>query len=334
MKPLVSIITPCYNGEQYIDAYFQSILAQTYTRLELIFVNDGSTDKTEEVALSYREQLEQKGIIFKYICKENGGQASAMNTGFPHMTGEYFIWPDSDDVLHPESIEKRVRFLEENPQLNWVRSDAEIVEYDTQKSLGFFAYPRDKQTKDIYLDLIVDCTYCCCGCYMVRTQTYRKIYPDLHIYAGGQGQNWQIMIPFAANNPCGYIDEPLYTYYVRNNSHSHAQNTLDMKLKRYEGLEEILYQCIQIAPRTDRDYKKVIEEKAVRTRLQLYVEYNDQAKAKKYYRQLKRMRACTMDDKRLYLQKYHPMQFYFAKVWNLCGRAANKLLRMIGVRGK
>lgn len=61
MKPLVSIITPCYNGEQYIDAYFQSILAQTYTRLELIFVNDGSTDKTEEVALSYREQLEQKG---------------------------------------------------------------------------------------------------------------------------------------------------------------------------------------------------------------------------------------------------------------------------------
>lgn len=54
---LVSIITPCYNGEKYLDNYFQSILAQTYRPLELIFINDGSTDQTEEIALSYRTKL-------------------------------------------------------------------------------------------------------------------------------------------------------------------------------------------------------------------------------------------------------------------------------------
>ena len=51
-KPLVSIITPCYNGEAFLKRYFESILNQTYPNLELIFINDGSTDRTEEIALS------------------------------------------------------------------------------------------------------------------------------------------------------------------------------------------------------------------------------------------------------------------------------------------
>ena len=67
MSPLVTIITPCYNGEAFLDKYFASILAQTYDRLELIFVNDGSTDRTEEIALSYRQALEDRGIVFKYL---------------------------------------------------------------------------------------------------------------------------------------------------------------------------------------------------------------------------------------------------------------------------
>ena len=78
-KPLVSIITPCYNGETFLHRYFESILAQTYPNLELIFVNDGSTDKTEEIAMSYQKKLCEKGIRYIYLEQENAGQAAALN---------------------------------------------------------------------------------------------------------------------------------------------------------------------------------------------------------------------------------------------------------------
>lgn len=69
--PLVSIITPCFNGEAFIDRYFQSVLSQTYPNIELVFVNDGSTDQTETIALSYSSKLAAKGIIFKYLSQDN-----------------------------------------------------------------------------------------------------------------------------------------------------------------------------------------------------------------------------------------------------------------------
>ena len=140
------------------------------------------------------------------------------------------------------------------------------------------------------------------------------------------------MIPMASHNLCGYIDEPLYTYYVRNDSHSHAQNSLEMKLKRYEGLEEILYQCIQVAPRMDCDYRKIIDEKAVRTRLRLYIEFNKKQKANEYYKKLRELKSCTYEDKRAYLKKYYPVRFYFFKMGNLLGRAIRKTLRIIGIK--
>ena len=72
-QPLVSIITPCYNGEPYLDQYFDSILKQTYQHLELIFVDDGSTDRTSEIAENYREKLEDRGIRYILLKQENRG---------------------------------------------------------------------------------------------------------------------------------------------------------------------------------------------------------------------------------------------------------------------
>lgn len=91
-KPLVSIITPCYNGEAFLKRYFESILNQTYPNLELIFINDGSTDRTEEIALSYRERLEKRGITYIYEktgkCRAGSSIESWIEViyrGVPHM---------------------------------------------------------------------------------------------------------------------------------------------------------------------------------------------------------------------------------------------------------
>jgi len=69
-EKLVSIITPCYNGEKFINRYLDSLLGQTYSNIEIIFINDGSTDKTEEIVFSYKDNFKKKGIKFIYISKK------------------------------------------------------------------------------------------------------------------------------------------------------------------------------------------------------------------------------------------------------------------------
>ena len=69
--PIVSIITPCYNGENYVQRFLDSILAQTYSSIELIIINDGSIDNTEKIVYGYKESLKTRNIKLVYIYQEN-----------------------------------------------------------------------------------------------------------------------------------------------------------------------------------------------------------------------------------------------------------------------
>src|ERR1700722_19485155 len=102
-KPLVSIIIPVFNGTDYLNQAIGSALAQTYQNIEVIVVNDGSTDQgaTEKIALSYGNK------IF-YHEKENGGVATALNFGIAKMKGEYFSWLSHDDLYTPDKIENQI----------------------------------------------------------------------------------------------------------------------------------------------------------------------------------------------------------------------------------
>ena len=94
----VSIVVPVYNQEKYIDSCIKSALAQTYDDCEIIVVNDGSTDRTSEACLSYRDEI-------RYFEKSNGGPSSALNMGLSKMKGSWFKWLSSDDLLKPKSLE-------------------------------------------------------------------------------------------------------------------------------------------------------------------------------------------------------------------------------------
>lgn len=106
--PKVSIIIPVYNGVNYMKEAINSALNQTYSNIEVIVVNDGSTDngETGSVALSYGDKI-------KYLEKSNGGVSSALNLGIKHMTGEYFSWLSHDDVYTPYKIENQINSLKE-----------------------------------------------------------------------------------------------------------------------------------------------------------------------------------------------------------------------------
>ena len=106
--PRVSIIIPVYNGSKYVKEAIDSALSQTYENLEVIVVNDGSSDegRTEEIALSYGDRI-------RYLSKENGGVSSALNLGIKEMTGEYFSWLSHDDKYESGKVEESVSYLNE-----------------------------------------------------------------------------------------------------------------------------------------------------------------------------------------------------------------------------
>jgi len=102
--PLVSVVIPVFNGAKYVNEAIDSVLAQTYPHYEVIVVNDGSTDETEQIALSYRDRI-------RYFSKENGGVSTALNMGIRNMHGEYFLWLSHDDLLKPDALSEMIQLL-------------------------------------------------------------------------------------------------------------------------------------------------------------------------------------------------------------------------------
>ena len=102
VKPVVSLIMPAYNAEGYIARSIDTALAQSFSDMELIIVNDGSTDGTQAVIDWYQERYPQ----VKTFYKENGGQATARNMGIEKAEGNYIAFMDNDDTLRPDMIER------------------------------------------------------------------------------------------------------------------------------------------------------------------------------------------------------------------------------------
>ena len=103
---LVSVIISAYNAEKYIKQTLDSVLQQTWSRLEIIVVNDGSSDNTPIILESYQ----QLGI--KLISQKNKGQDAALNAGFTQSKGQYIKFMDSDDLINPEMIERQMNTLD------------------------------------------------------------------------------------------------------------------------------------------------------------------------------------------------------------------------------
>jgi glycosyltransferase involved in cell wall biosynthesis len=192
-KGKVSIVTPCFNGGRFLDHYFDSICSQSYNNIELIFINDGSTDTSEEICLSWKPRIEKRGYTFVYISQNScKGAPSAINRGLPYVTGEFLIWPDCDDTLMPESVGKRVDFLNTHPDYALVRSDyVEVNEESPQIINKRGSDWADIQTEDVFDNLIFDKTYVSPGTYMVRSSVFFDRVPrgEIYVNRGRGGQN-------------------------------------------------------------------------------------------------------------------------------------------------
>lgn len=112
--PLISVIVPTYNSHDTIINCIKSILAQTYKKIEIIVIDDGSTDKTVELLYKFNNYQKNKIHILK---QENKGPSVARNVGINYAHGEYIAFLDSDDEWYPQKIEKQILILQKNKEV-------------------------------------------------------------------------------------------------------------------------------------------------------------------------------------------------------------------------
>ena len=99
-QELISVIVPCYNAANTLQKYLESIINQTYKNIEVIAVDDGSTDNTAKILNDYVSVFAEKRMSLKYIYEENAGLGAAINTGLKYVTGDYLCWFCSAGFLY------------------------------------------------------------------------------------------------------------------------------------------------------------------------------------------------------------------------------------------
>ncbi|MFN7253120.1 MAG: glycosyltransferase family 2 protein [Anaerobacillus sp.] len=214
-NPLVSIIIPCYNYGLYLEEAVNSALNQTYQNIEVIVVNDASTDL---FTLEKLEQLSQLSIKIIHH-KENKGISATRNTAVKASAAKYILPLDADDVIDPETVEKTVKILENNAEIGFV-------------SMGtrFFG-----DVNDIYIP----------PKYNFYTLLYRNIVSPTSLFrkkaweqVGGYNENyiygyedWEFWINLAKNGWHGFsIEEPLFHY------RKHGKSMIDTAVKNHHQI--------------------------------------------------------------------------------------------------
>lgn len=126
--PLVSVLIPAYNHENYIQETIESIINQTYPNIELIILDDGSKDKTWEKITELKPKCENRFVKIHFETKQNEGTCITLNKLLKLSSGEFVYIIASDDLAKPQAIEKEVKFLQDNPDYALAVGDNEYVD--------------------------------------------------------------------------------------------------------------------------------------------------------------------------------------------------------------
>ena len=256
--PKVSLISPCYNGSSYIKWFLDSLVNQTYKNVEFIFINDGSTDNTEEIFMSYKSKLEKKGWQIIYIKQENKGLAATINTGLQVFTGNYVFFPDSDDILLPDHISEKVNFMEKNPEYAVAFC---LIDAVNDRNLDKTLYTMDNSKCDqtSFSDNLINRKLSIwTGISSVfRSKCLLDVLPNRSIYPSRSGQNFQLLFPISLKYKIGYIHKILGKYVIRSSSMS---RTIKSKPKHNAELFDIWVNTILSLDDTNANKAKYINK--------------------------------------------------------------------------
>lgn len=312
------MIIPCYNGASIIDHSIESVYYQKYKNIELIVVDDGSTDNSKNKILVWESYFAEKGAVLKYIYQENRGLGGAIDTGLKHVTGEYLTLLDADDYYLPGSISKKVDYLDEHPECVGVRSNGWMIR-GAEKEL-FIRTAEEKAIKDLFDGLLFGKTNNWAGSYMIRTDALFAFYPDRNIYPSRFGQNMQILLPVAYKQKFGYIDEPLMAYVLHEDSHSQARSPEEQYLKdevNQQGYRDIYLHMLDLVLKDPAEYKKyrnIFDASYYRCAMLRARKYSKQEQLKQSYQALAKTGHANLNDKICYYGAIHSPIVYLLKI--------------------
>lgn len=198
--PLISIMMPAYNAENYIQQSIHSILAQTYQNWELIIVNDGSTDQTGSVIAAYEEPR------IKIFTQKNQGEAAARNHALSKMNGKWAAFLDSDDLFEPDFLEQMITFLLKNNHFDAVYTNGRYIDSQDNLLEPLSTHRRGPFTGDIFEQVVrasdVFGPPTCTILSLEKIQKHNLMF-DTRIIIG---PDWDFLTRYAEIGKFGYLD--------------------------------------------------------------------------------------------------------------------------------
>lgn len=286
-KGLVSVITPCYNTGDVIHRLLNSILVQDYPLLEMLIIDDGSTDNSKEIIDSYISAFKERGYVLEYRYQDNQGQSVAINNALKWVRGEFLIWPDSDDFYsRPDAISSFVsQFRELKPEYAVVRC---FPTYVNEKNMEFRI-----ESEDINLSYnqFYNCLYNWhfiwgAGNYMIRMEAFDKVNPFREIYVEKDaGQNWQMFLPLLYSFRCYTLRQSYFKVLERPDSHSRGlYKTYEQEILKISSYENTVLNTLdrinEISESEKNKLKAAIHIKYLHEKLKSSLKYGKKKEAK------------------------------------------------------
>ena len=197
-KPIVSVILPVYNEEKYIGSAVDSILSQSLKNIELIIIDDGSTDKTLSILQTYK-----KDSRVRIVSQENSGLATALNNGIAISQGKYIARQDADDLSVQDRLEKQVNYMDLHPDIGILGSNYHTIDENDNilATTDIFTHPIDIVIAEISSNQFGH------GAIMIRKAILNENKYDKNFKVAQDYDLWSRLIHYtkAAN-----LKEPLY----------------------------------------------------------------------------------------------------------------------------
>lgn len=234
--PVVSIIMPVYNGERFVGRAIASALAQTYTNIELVVVDDGSTDATAAKVRAFQDPRMQ------YVYQENSRQGIARNNGIRRCAGDYITFLDADDRYLPDKVERQVRFLLANPQFKVVYCN-ELWFYTKRPSI-LWRRRRIRPSHNILSDLLKGC-FININTVMAERAVFDKagMFNETRFYS----EDWDLWLKIAlAGFDFGYLDQDLVIIELKDNTDLPMEKQWMVKLGAIEMFQRLLPTPVEI----------------------------------------------------------------------------------------
>lgn len=201
--PAISVIIPTYNRAHLIDRAIQSVLPQTYKDFEIIVVDDGSTDNTEEVVLSFGSEK------MRYIRHEtNRGVAAARNTGIRDARGEYIAFQDSDDEWYPNRLEVISKIVEDRKDIDFIVSYGKVIRNgEIVRDAGKAPWINDLSKEELVVRLFSD-NFIATQAVVVKKEKILEVGGfDENFPSSSDYELWLRLIPICS---VLFVDKPVY----------------------------------------------------------------------------------------------------------------------------